>query len=229
MRLARYAVGEVPGWILDAGCGTGYCASQLAQTFPTSRVVAFDLAPGMAAQAGQDPIMGLCGDLEHLPFKEQGVDLVVSNGVLHWCNDLGHVLRSFHRILKPGGTLAMSIYVSGTFRELAMAWQSIGEDAALRMVRMPDLGPSDLARLLQGAGFVKPQTEGMRMARYFQSAHEALAALKRGGLTNSGSGRAAGLLGKARYRQFLDAFAAQAGAAGLSLTYAALVAVAERP
>ena len=227
--LAQCAVQQTPEWILDAGCGTGYCAATLADVFPEARIIALDLSVGMAQQAGQDPIIGLCGDLEHLPFAERSVDLIVTNGVVHWCNDLGYVLRSFYRALRPGGILAMSIYVSGTFKELAQAWSSIGEDASLRMARMPDLSPADLTRILEGTGFVQPQTEGLRLGRYFPDASEALSALKRSGLTNSGAGRPAGLLGKARYKQFLEALASQTGAAGLSLTYAALIAVARRP
>lgn len=229
LQLARSAVPSEPQWILDAGCGTGYCASHLQDLFPEARVIAFDIAHGMAQQAAQNGIMGLCGDLEHLPVKAQSVDLIVTNGVVHWCNDLGRALRSFYQALKPGGTLAMSIYVSGTFRELTQAWYSIGEDASLRMARMPDLSPADLVRLLHGTGFTLAQTEGMRLGRYFPDAAEALSALKRSGLTNSGSGRPAGLLGKSRYKQFLEALQAQTGAAGLSLTYACLMAVARKP
>ena len=121
LQLARSAVTSEPDWVLDAGCGTGYCAANLQDMFPEAHIVAFDIAHGMAQQAARKGIMGLCGDLEHLPVEPRSMDLIVTNGVVHWCNDLGRALRSFHQALKPGGTLLVVDHSAAAGAGLAAA------------------------------------------------------------------------------------------------------------
>lgn len=102
-------LGEVAGLdVLDAGCGTGYLSIKLAAA--GARVTAIDYAPGMLevahgkiASSGFDVVcrQDSCCTLETV--DSASVDVVVSNYVLQDLEDLGGALRSFHRVLRPGG------------------------------------------------------------------------------------------------------------------------------
>src|SRR5438046_7769862 len=45
-------------------------------------------------------------DAEHLPFEDASFDLVFGHAVLHHIPDLDRAFAEFHRVLRPGGSLA---------------------------------------------------------------------------------------------------------------------------
>ena len=102
-------LGEVAGQdVLDAGCGTAYLSILLARR--GAHVTAIDYAPGMvevareniaAAGAAIDCRQDSCCVLETVP--DASCDAVVSNYVLQDLEDLDGALRSFRRVLRPGG------------------------------------------------------------------------------------------------------------------------------
>lgn len=105
-------LGEVSGLaVLDAGCGTGYLSRQLAAR--GARVLAVDAAAEMIAVARResDPALQIdyrvesCASLAGV--ADQSLDRVVSNYVLMDLPDLDAALRAFHRVLKPGGNVAL--------------------------------------------------------------------------------------------------------------------------
>jgi demethylmenaquinone methyltransferase/2-methoxy-6-polyprenyl-1,4-benzoquinol methylase len=94
--------------VLDVGCGTGVLEerSQLA----TSDVVGVDLTRGMvrlAQRKSLKPISMLgVADAEHLPFRENSFDVVVSCYVPKYC-DTGRFVEELGRVLKHGGMMAV--------------------------------------------------------------------------------------------------------------------------
>src|SRR4029077_10511260 len=61
-------------------------------------------------------------DAYALPFATASFDLVFSNLMLQWCDDLDAVFAEIARVLKPGGLLLFSTFGPGTLAELREAW-----------------------------------------------------------------------------------------------------------
>lgn len=57
-------------------------------------------------------------DEEHLPFEANSFDMVISNLVLHWVNDLPGVLRQIRSVLKPDGLFLASMFGNETLWQL---------------------------------------------------------------------------------------------------------------
>eukprot|EP00574_Skeletonema_japonicum_P009399 CAMPEP_0201727388 /NCGR_PEP_ID=MMETSP0593-20130828/12115_1 /ASSEMBLY_ACC=CAM_ASM_000672 /TAXON_ID=267983 /ORGANISM="Skeletonema japonicum, Strain CCMP2506" /LENGTH=373 /DNA_ID=CAMNT_0048219167 /DNA_START=184 /DNA_END=1305 /DNA_ORIENTATION=- len=121
---------EVEGMtILDLGCGAGrdvYIASQLVGE--NGRVIGVDMTAEQlkvaketqayhADKFGYDNVEfheGLIEKLDDIPsLKDGSVDIIISNCVINLCPDKEAVLKSCHRLLKPGGELYFSdVYAS---------------------------------------------------------------------------------------------------------------------
>ena len=98
--------------VLDAGCGMGRHARQIAPFADTVVAVDFSAAINEAARnvADQPNVQCVQGDLTRLPVAEGAFDFVFSMGVLHHLEDTAGALRGLVRALKPGGRLRLYLY-----------------------------------------------------------------------------------------------------------------------
>jgi len=102
-------------WVLDAGCGTGNYAIALAKA--QFHVIGTDFASGMLAQARgkitddlSDYISFRQADLNiPLEFTADYFDHAISISVLQAVINPAFTLGELHRVLKPGGTLVLSL------------------------------------------------------------------------------------------------------------------------
>ena len=67
-----------------------------------------DLARANQTKAGVENVHWLKGDIEAIPLPAGTVDVVLSNCVINLSTDKPQVLREAARVLKPGGTFAVS-------------------------------------------------------------------------------------------------------------------------
>jgi arsenite methyltransferase len=67
-----------------------------------------DLARANQAKAGIENVIWLKGHIEAIPLPDDTVDVVLSNCVINLSTDKPQVLRETARVLKPGGTFAVS-------------------------------------------------------------------------------------------------------------------------
>ncbi len=113
---------------LDLGCGTGYFLPELHRR--CHRLAGLDLCPEMLLQARRrSPTTELCrGDAENLPYASQSFDLVFSNLMLQWCNQLDRAFSEIKAIMKPGGLCVFSTLLQGTLGELDHVWQQQGRE-----------------------------------------------------------------------------------------------------
>ena len=100
--------------IADIGCGTGGQTMVLAGHI-TGQITGLDLFPDFidifnhnAKQSGlQDRVKGIVGSMDNLPFQNEELDLIWSEGAIY---NIGFErgLNEWRRYLKPGGYIAVS-------------------------------------------------------------------------------------------------------------------------
>jgi ubiquinone/menaquinone biosynthesis C-methylase UbiE len=99
------------GEAADLGCGAGQLAMEMARKAPDLHVTGIDLSEKLLADARQSAeraglqgrVEFRLGNVEHIPFPAQSLDLVISTISLHHWADPMKVLDEIDRVLKPGG------------------------------------------------------------------------------------------------------------------------------
>jgi ubiquinone/menaquinone biosynthesis C-methylase UbiE len=114
-RLTDDVAAEAPaaGAVLDAGCGSGRLALEIARRRPDLRVHGIDLERRMVEVASQraeeenlaDRVEFTVADLTNLAMPDDSVDLIVSTASLHHWTDVGAVIASLDRMLRPHGRI----------------------------------------------------------------------------------------------------------------------------
>ncbi|MCL6476530.1 MAG: class I SAM-dependent methyltransferase [Firmicutes bacterium] len=93
--------------IIDVGCGTGATAVQLRNY---GRVIGVDISPLALAWSRQRGLSDLLlAAAERLPIARESVDVIVATDILEHLDDDVAVLREFHRTLKPGGFVVVTV------------------------------------------------------------------------------------------------------------------------
>lgn len=204
-----------PNVILDAGSGTGYGSQQLAKRYPSSPLIAVDIACAMLLQARpnttwwqrimpwqQQPTNYVCADIEQLPIKNDSIGMIWSNLALQWCNDLNRTFADMHRILSADGLLMFSTFGPDTLKELRQSFAKVDSHQHVnRFVDMHDIGD-----LLVNNRFSTPVMDMEYITLTYDDVISVMRDLKAIGAHNVIHGRQSGLMGKQRWRQAIDAY-----------------------
>jgi len=170
-----------PVRVLDVGCGLGDGVRRLRARWPRAEVIGIDLSPRRAARAAEidRPTLGawaqglarrltgrggdlpagaglgryLAGDAHGLPLASSSVDLVWSNMVLHWFDDVPAAIAEWYRVIRPGGLLMFSALGVDTLAEV--------RSAGVRLPALPDM--HDIGDALMAAGFAEPVMDTERL------------------------------------------------------------------
>jgi ubiquinone/menaquinone biosynthesis C-methylase UbiE len=111
--------------VLDAACGTGHVALELSRALPSGHVTAVDLSSGMLEQAraktektGLSNIEFVEVDIQELPFPPASFDAVTCGFGIFFVEDMDSQLSRFASLVKPGGTIALSVFQEDYFHPL---------------------------------------------------------------------------------------------------------------
>jgi SAM-dependent methyltransferase len=180
---------------LEIGAGTGYFTLNLLSLGAIERATATDISQGMldsldasAARIGAT-VSTVRAEAEALPFEDASFDLVCGHAVVHHIPHLERAFAEFHRVLRPGGTLAFCGEPSRNGDRLAAIPKRAGVVVAplwRRLIGVPSrpsdpaedadghhlegnvdvhtFGPTELQALLDGAGFVSSRLRGEELA-----------------------------------------------------------------
>ena len=213
----------LPRVILDAGCGTGEAIGELAARYPAAAIIGLDAALPMTIAArvrmrrtrsmmrrllaplvrriDATAPMFVCADVNALPLRGVGFDMIWSNLALHWANDPPRVFTEFRRVLKVGGLLTFTTLGPDTLKELRAAFaHADGHTHTNRFIDMHDWGD-----MLVNAGFADPVMDMEQLTMTYAEPRALLAELKARGAANATRGRPRGLMGRTRWNRMLAA------------------------
>lgn len=149
--------------VLDIACGTGFTTQRAAEIVgPSGRVVGLDVNPGMLAKARSMsvgsgvPVTWQEGSALDLPFDASEFERVVCQQGIQFFSDLSRATREMARVLRPGGSLAVSFWAP-LADQTYMAAQITGlldvlGDVARPLAAAFELDPALVAEALNDAG-----------------------------------------------------------------------------
>jgi ubiquinone/menaquinone biosynthesis C-methylase UbiE len=94
--------------VLDLGCGSGWVGKKVREHNPPVRVVGLDIDRAGLTEA-KDAELPVLGDAGRLPFRSGAFDGAVLKDLLEHSPDALRVMTEIHRVLKPGGTIYVSV------------------------------------------------------------------------------------------------------------------------
>ncbi|WP_240644004.1 class I SAM-dependent methyltransferase [Antribacter gilvus] len=177
----RFLVGALPndlaGRVLDVGCGSGNVTLELLHHCARANVLGIDVSPSMIERAerllGRDPAIALRASLQSVDFlrfasgidtgnpDRRNFDAIFSTSALHWLGAPRQTYAALHRVLRPGGLLAVHQGATGCYAELHEIAQKAHVEAGLgdAPLRYPPgyLSAEELVAILDDAGFVAAQ------------------------------------------------------------------------
>lgn len=163
--LADLAIGKAES-VLDVGCGTGLLAEHIAGLVGAEGSVLgldplplrIELAQARArAHSNLAFRVGDAYDLQELP--DDAFDVVVLNAVFHWLPEKTGPLRTFARVLRPGGRIGISTGLKGyRVRLHEVMAQALAAPPFDRYPRPREsisfrVDADEMRALLEGAGF----------------------------------------------------------------------------
>lgn len=196
-----------PRVVLDLGCGTGYISAELMQRYAKTQVVATDIALNMlykTAEKGgwfRKPNI-VCSEAEHLPFRDASFELVISNLMLQWCDDLLGVFSGVSRILKPNSLFSFTSFGPDTLKELRESWQQVDSHVHTH----PFIDMHDVGDALMKSGFQQPVLDMEMITLHYPSLRTLMMDLKNIGASNATLKRNKGLTAKQTLRQLEEAY-----------------------
>jgi ubiquinone/menaquinone biosynthesis C-methylase UbiE len=174
--------------VLDVGCGTGYPALEILRRMDAEgRIIAIDQSSPMLDEArvkagrlsGKRIFFRSEAATPKLTFADDVYDLVVCNAGLDEMDDPEGAIRDFVRVAKPGGRVAVTMPLAGTFAEFYDLFREVLHkldrgDALDRLeeylAHQPPL--EQLEAWLEDAGLVDLKTEYDSFTLLFKSSRE---------------------------------------------------------
>jgi len=95
--------------IADIACGTGILSDRIERELRPEAIYGVDMSDGMLnqARARSNKVEFFRAPAEKLPFDDGALDAVVTTSAFHFF-DQPAALREFHRVLAPGGLVAVA-------------------------------------------------------------------------------------------------------------------------
>jgi len=157
--------------VVDLGSGGGFdCFLAAKEVGQSGKIIGIDMTPDMVSKARRNAekvdaenVEFRLGEIENLPVADNTADIIMSNCVINLSPDKLRVYKEAHRVLKPGGRLAISDVLATAElpphirNDLALVGACVGGAATIDKTE----------QLLRSAGFedikIKPNDHSRRL------------------------------------------------------------------
>ena len=152
--------------VLDAGCGSGKYSFGISSHTRSYKVVGLDNFESVRQNSILD--YQVCGNVNELPFGDASFDVVYGRWLVEHLENPRLALREFHRVLKPGGRLALFttnlLHYYGAVAHVTPQWFHVWFNCRVRGFEEADIFPTyyrantrrRIHKLLRDAGFCEP-------------------------------------------------------------------------
>jgi len=170
----------------DLGGGDGRLARDLSGRYPAAHITAVEAAPGMAdtarrRSAGFDRVRIVERDLlDWTDSTADTYDVVISNAVLHWLPAGAGIIPRLVRVLRPGGTLLLSIFGPGSYGELTQCLRAHHSDHQTAAVSFLPL--DQWSKQLRRLSSTTLEMERLRYIQHFPTLLQLLRSMKGAGV-----------------------------------------------
>jgi len=164
--------------VLDVGCGTGSLSATLAKVTGVSEIVGIDLSKGLIEYARTTVtdrrVTFDVGDAQELPYSDASFDRCMALLVVDWIPDARKAALEMHRVTKPAGVVATTMWDRSRANELdSCFWnavEAIDPTAKPPSGRQGSYGSAEaLSDLWKGAGLTDIEVTDFTMACQFSS------------------------------------------------------------
>jgi SAM-dependent methyltransferase len=148
---------EVPGSVLEVGCGSGNTLAHL-KSLGAARVCGIELDPEVAAAAADQADEVLVGDVEtlDLPYPPGSFDCILLGDVLEHLRDPWATLKMLSSLVREGGAVLASVpnvrFYGVSLRLLFLGRWDYDEDGILDRTHLRFFTRRGLLGLFAGAG-----------------------------------------------------------------------------
>jgi len=135
-------------------------------------------------------------------MPDESFDIVFSNLMLPWCDDIDAVFAEVARVLAPRGLFTFTTLGPDTLMELRAAWRAVDDSEHVHpFTDMHDLGDG-----LVRAGLAEPVLDVSRYTLTYPDADALMRDLKAIGAQNAAESRTRGLTGRGRIAAMAAAY-----------------------
>lgn len=199
--------------VVDLGCAAGAALPLLAKRFRRARIIALDHSGAMLRLANRRRSLlskryAVQADARALPFADASIDVVFSNLLLPLVEPPDAVFAEVARVLRADGLFVFSTLGPDSLQEIRRAWRAV--DDGEHVNRFPDM--HDVGDALVRAGLRDPVLDVDRLEVSYRDNEALFRDLTTTGARNSLYQRQPGLMGRDRWRRFVETlFAAGTG------------------
>ena len=110
-RLARLALDDSPGVVIEAGSGTGFATTLFAEepNATLSIAVDYDLAALQEGRKTDPTLVAVVADVHRLPFRRESAQLVWNSSTIEHLDDQAAVTQEMARVVRPGGSVFVGV------------------------------------------------------------------------------------------------------------------------